>query len=218
MRDAGIAEQMHGGHRPRYHHEPGGRGPGFGPGFGPGPLRHGGPGPDGEGRGRRRGMRAPRGDVRAAVLQLLAEEPMHGYQLMQRIAERSEGAWRPSPGTIYPVLAQLEDEGLVEVARDQGRKLATLTDDGRVVGHVGAAELGDPFAALRENLGPQIDLRGTFDDLASAARQVVRSGTAAQQEAARTVLREARRSLYLILAEGEDARGDGPAVAEPTAP
>jgi DNA-binding PadR family transcriptional regulator len=163
-------------------------------------------------------MRAPRGDVRAAVLQLLAEEPMHGYQLMQRIAERSEGAWRPSPGTIYPVLAQLEDEGLVEVARDQGRKLATLTDDGRAYVTDNAAELGDPFAALRENLGPQIDLRGTFDDLASAARQVVRSGTAAQQEAARTVLREARRSLYLILAEGEDARGDGPAVAEPTAP
>ncbi|HEX5332874.1 MAG TPA: PadR family transcriptional regulator [Cellulomonas sp.] len=162
-------------------------------------------------------MRAPRGDVRAAVLQLLAEEPMHGYQLMQLIAERSEGAWRPSPGTIYPVLSQLEDEGLVEVTRDQGRKLATLTDAGRAYVTDNAAELGDPFAALRENLGPQIDLRGPFDDLASAARQLVRSGTVGQQEAARTVLRDARRSLYLILADGEDARGAGPEAPDPTA-
>ncbi|HUX71445.1 MAG TPA: PadR family transcriptional regulator [Cellulomonadaceae bacterium] len=160
-------------------------------------------------------MRAPRGDVRAAVLQLLAEEPMHGYQLMQLIAERSEGAWRPSPGTIYPVLAQLEDEGLVEVTRGQGRKLATLTETGRAYVSENAAELGDPFAALKENLGPQVDLRGPVEDLASATRQIVRSGTAAQQEAARTVLREARRSLYLILADDED---DQPETTERPAP
>ena len=129
---------------------------------------------------------------------------MHGYQLMQLIAERSEGAWRPSPGTIYPVLAQLEDEGLVEVTRGQGRKLATLTDAGRAYVTENAAELGDPFASLRENLGSQVDLRGPVEDVASAARQIVRSGTAGQQEAAGTVLREARRSLYLILADDEE--------------
>lgn len=208
MRDARMTDLMPDCHRPRNHHEPFGRGPGFGPGFGPGPRRHGGPGPDGDGRGRRRGMRAPRGDVRAAVLQLLAAEPMHGYQLMQLIAERSEGAWRPSPGTIYPVLAQLEDEGLVEVTRDQGRKLATLTEAGRAYVTDNATELGDPFAALRENLGPQVDLRGPVEDVASAARQLARSGTAAQQEAARAVLRDARRSLYLILADDDEGAAE----------
>src|SRR6478609_5305548 len=78
----------------------------------------------------RRG-RVPRGDVRMAILQLLAEEPMHGYQLMQAIGDRSGGRWTPSPGAIYPTLNQLEDEGLVVVTADAGRKLATLTDAGR---------------------------------------------------------------------------------------
>ncbi|MDN5855542.1 MAG: PadR family transcriptional regulator, partial [Actinomycetia bacterium] len=74
--------------------------------------------------------RAPRGDVRAATLTLLAEEPMHGYQLMQAIADRSNGRWTPSPGAIYPTLNQLEDEGLVTITRESGRKLATLTEAG----------------------------------------------------------------------------------------
>jgi len=149
-------------------------------------------------------MRAPRGDVRAAVLQLLGEEPMHGYQLMQRIAERSQGAWRPSPGTIYPVLALLEDEGLVEVTRDHGRKLATLTDEGRAYTAEHADELGDPFAALTREFGTRIDLREPVADLLSAVRQLARSGSDGQQSAARTVLRDARRSLYLILADADD--------------
>jgi len=156
-------------------------------------------------------MRAQRGDVRAAVLQLLGEEPMHGYQLMQRITERSEGAWRPSPGTVYPVLAQLEDEGMVEVTREQGRKLATLTDEGRAYVAEHAEELGDPFAALRAEFGNRVDLREPVEELASAARQLARSGRARQQEAARTVLREARRSLYLILADDDaDLAGTNP--------
>ncbi|MGV8964733.1 MAG: PadR family transcriptional regulator [Cellulomonas sp.] len=152
-------------------------------------------------------MRAPKGDVRAAVLQLLGESAAHGYQLMQLISERSEGVWRPSPGTIYPVLAQLEDEGLVEVTREQGRKLATLTDEGRAYVREHTEELGDPFGALREEVGNRVDLRGPVEELASAVRQLARSGNADQQEAARTVLREARRSLYLILA-GPDGVGD----------
>src|SRR4051794_8291572 len=83
-------------------------------------------------RGRRgRGRRVPRGDVRFAVLLLLAEEPMHGYQLMQAIADRTGGRWTPSPGTIYPTISQLEDEGLVEVTAEAGRKLVTLTGAGR---------------------------------------------------------------------------------------
>src|SRR3954467_7357047 len=75
------------------------------------------------GGGRGRG-RASRGDVRAAVLQLLAQEPMHGYQLMQAISDRSGGRWTPSPGAIYPTINQLEDEGLVTVTAEAGRKLA----------------------------------------------------------------------------------------------
>jgi len=208
MRDAMNTEFDNDGRRRMHHNPPLG-------GFGPGSGHHGGPGWESErhGRGRRRGMRARRGDVRAAMLQLLGEAPMHGYQLMQQIAERSQGVWRPSPGTIYPVLAQLEDEGLVEVTRIQGRKLATLTDDGRAYVRDHADELGDPFAALREEFGSRIDLREPMASLVSAIRQIARSGSAGQQEAARTVLRDARRALYLILADDEsDAAGpvDGP--------
>src|SRR6478609_783253 len=98
-----------------HEHEHGDRHPGF--------RQHH---PRGCGRGR-----APRGDVRTAVLLLLAEEPMHGYQLMQAISDRSGGRWTPSPGAIYPTIAQLDDEGLVTVTADAGRKLVTLTDAGR---------------------------------------------------------------------------------------
>ena len=129
----------------RYHHPRGGR-----PMPPDGPLAHH--------RGRGRG-RAHRGDVRAAVLQLLAEEPMHGYQLMQAIAERSGGRWTPSPGAIYPTLNQLEDEGLVVVTADAGRKLATLTDAGRE--HISAHQetTADPFAGY-DPAAPGADLRG----------------------------------------------------------
>src|SRR5664280_2973652 len=209
MRDVPSRQMNQGDNRlrRRRHHNP------SAPGFDPGPGHHGGPGCNGggHGRGRRRGMRAQRGDVRAAVLQLLKEEPMHGYQLMQRITEHSEGAWRPSPGAVYPVLAQLEDEGMVEVTREQGRKLATLTDEGRAYVAEHAEELGDPFAALRAAFDTRVDLREPVEELASAARQLARSGSARQQEAARTVLREARRSLYLSLANDDaDLAGTNP--------
>src|SRR6478736_9262363 len=104
----------HEGHRGR------GRGPGGPGGFGPGGF-----GPGGFGPGGRRGRR-PRGDVRNAILLLLAEQPMHGYQLMEAIAERSDGRWRPSPGAVYPTLNLLEDEGVVTLTASAGRKLATL--------------------------------------------------------------------------------------------
>ena len=83
-------------------------------------------GPFGGGRGRRR-----RGDVRTALLMLLAEEPRNGYQLMQTIEERSGGRWRPSPGSVYPALAQLEDEGLIRAIERDGTKLFEITDAGR---------------------------------------------------------------------------------------
>src|SRR4051812_22104061 len=169
---------------PRQHHPRGGR-----------PLP-----PEGGPRSHRRGGgrgRAPRGDVRAAVLLLLAEEPMHGYQLMQAIAERSGGRWTPSPGAIYPTISQLEDEGLVTVTADAGRKLVTLTDAGREY----LESQGDPFAGFPAG-GPSVDLRALVEQLHGAVRQVARSGTEAQLTAAAGIIAEARRALYLLLADG----------------
>ncbi|MFC6237391.1 PadR family transcriptional regulator [Longivirga aurantiaca] len=178
-------------------------GPGFGPGFGPRGGQRGG-GRRGPGRGR-----APRGDVRAAVLVLLAEEPMHGYQLMQAISDRSGGRWTPSPGAIYPAIAQLEDEGLVLVTADSGRKVAALTDAGREA--VAAAETTDPFGSFdAEPAGP--DLRALVEGIAGATRQVFRTGSPAQIEAAAAILADTRRALYLLLADGPEAAAQG----EPT--
>jgi DNA-binding PadR family transcriptional regulator len=148
--------------------------------------------------------RAPRGDVRTAVLMLLAEEPMHGYQLMQAISDRSGGRWTPSPGAIYPTISQLEDEGLVTVTADAGRKLVALTDAGRE--HIAARRetWSDPFAGS-EGAWPGADLRGVLEQLHGAVRQVARTGTAAQLAEATRVLGEARRSLYLLLADGPEA-------------
>src|SRR3984885_13798145 len=113
----------HGGHRHRHGPRGGGFGGGpfggFGPGFGPG-------GPRGRGR------KARRGDIRTAALLLLNEEPRNGYQIMQEVQERSDGAWRPSPGSVYPALQQLGDEGLIRSEEVDGRKLFRLTDEGLV--------------------------------------------------------------------------------------
>jgi DNA-binding PadR family transcriptional regulator len=179
----------------RSHHPRGGR-----PGTGDGPpmRRH----PRG-GRGR-----APRGDVRTAVLLLLAEEPMHGYQLMQAVGERSGGRWTPSPGAVYPTISALEDEGLVTVTADSGRKLVTLTDTGRQHVEAGRPTWPDPFAGSAT--GPASDLRGLLGQLQDATRQVARSGSDAQRTEAARILGEARRSLYLLLA-------DGPAPTESSA-
>src|SRR6202171_275716 len=101
-------------------------------GFGGCPFGGGGGPFGGPGRGPRgRGRKARRGDVRTAALLLLAEEPRNGYQIMQEVEERSEGVWRPSAGSVYPALAQLEDEGLIRSQESDGRKLFALTDEGR---------------------------------------------------------------------------------------
>jgi len=141
--------------------------------------------------------------VRNAVLTLLVEEPMHGYQLMQAIADRTGGRWTPSPGAIYPTLSQLEDEGLVIITRDAGRKLATITDAGRE--HVSAmGEAGtDPFAGFDEE-PPGSDLRGLTEQLHGAVRQVARAGSDDQRAATAQILADARKSIYLLLAEGPE--------------
>ena len=161
----------------------------------------------GRGRRRRSGGRVPRGQVRAAVLLLLDEEPMHGYQLMQAIADRSNGAWQPSPGAVYPLLGQLEDEGLITMTADSGRRLATLTDAGRDAVRAGRESWPDPFAEYGDGTeGP--DLRGLVMHVHDAARQVARAGTDAQRQAAAGILSETRRSLYLLLA-GENDGSNG---------
>jgi DNA-binding PadR family transcriptional regulator len=131
---------------------------------------------------------------------LLAEQPMHGYQLMQAIADRSDGRWTPSPGAIYPTLNQLEDEGLVTVTAEAGRKLVTLTDAGREYVEGRRETSIDPFAPFA-SAGPAADLRGLLEELASATRQVARTGSEEQRTAAAKILAEARRSLYLLLAD-----------------
>ncbi len=172
---------------------PGGRGRGWGPG-GRGP---GGPGGPGGGRGRR-----PRGNVRAAVLALLVEEPRHGYSIMTELAERSGGLWRPSPGSVYPVLQQLQDEGLVTAEEADGRKVFALTAAGRELVQQNPAEFAEPWSVAGP--GPRQRVQTLFEGmtaLGSATQQVARLGTAEQAERARAVLDEARRALYRILAE-----------------
>jgi DNA-binding PadR family transcriptional regulator len=185
------------------HRGHGGRRPRGGAGEESGWHGRGEPGPEGGSpRGGRRGGRrgrAGRGDVRIATLLLLDESPMHGYQLMQAMADRTDGAWRPSPGAVYPTIAQLEDEGLVTTEVDGGRKLVTLTAAGRAHVQEQRVGWGDPFGQVA-GAAPGPDLRGPLHELHAAARQVAVSGTPAQVEAATAVLAEARRALYLILA------------------
>ena len=152
--------------------------------------------------GRARG-RAHRGDVRTAILLLLADQPMHGYQIMQAMRDRTGGAWRPSPGAIYPTIAQLEDEGLVTTQEEGGRRLVTLTSEGQTYLDERSARLGDPFADFAERPN-RPDMRDPLHQLHAAVRQIEIGGSTTQLEAAAQVLAQARRALYLILAgEGE---------------
>jgi DNA-binding PadR family transcriptional regulator len=141
--------------------------------------------------------------VRLAILTLLDEQPMHGYELMQAIAERTGGRWTPSPGAVYPAINQLEDEGLVTVAADAGRKVVSLTDEGR--SSLEAREDTDPFGRA-DHSGERPDLRLLVEQLREAVRHVARAGTDSQVAAAAAILEESRRAVYRLLAEeGADA-------------
>jgi DNA-binding PadR family transcriptional regulator len=200
--------------RGKHHHHPGhsermtahkrfGPGPGglgfeagFGPGFGP---RHGFGPPFGGGRGR---GRRRRGDVRLALLRALQEEPQNGYQLMQAIEERSGGRWRPSPGSVYPALAQLEDQGFVRSIERDGQKLYEITDEGRE--HL--SERGDdPSPWDEEEDEGRSELRSLLGQIHLAAVQVGQAANDEQLKRANEVLTETRRALYRILAEDSDA-------------
>ena len=146
-------------------------------------------------------LQSRRGAIREATLALLAEQPMHGYQVMQELGERSGGRWHPSAGSVYPTLQQLEDEGLVTVEDRDGRRTFALTESGRAAAEAIPAER--PWARSER----ADDLGGLVRELGIAALQVTRVGTPAAQDAARTILTDARRSLYRLLAEDDAVTG-----------
>jgi DNA-binding PadR family transcriptional regulator len=158
-------------------------------GFGPGP---------GRGRG---GPRARRGDVRAAVLALLADRPMHGYEMIKEIEERSEGAWTPSAGSIYPMLQQLEDEGLIRGEDSDGKRRFALTDTGKAEVEEKSDDVA-PWDAVRAGAPTgHLQLRNSVGKLIAAVRQVGQAGDEDQRKQVTELLDETRRKVYAILAE-----------------
>ena len=169
-------------------------------GWWPGP-----PGPPGPGRG----PKASRGDVRAAILALLQEGPRNGYQIMSEIEERSGGAWRPSPGAVYPALQQLADEGLISGEETEGRRTVTLTEAGRdyIREHPERARGAWESAAQQEAW----EVPGLFAEaarLAGGIVQIAHAGTPEQVQAAERLLEQTRRRLYQILADDDTGDAD----------
>jgi DNA-binding PadR family transcriptional regulator len=189
-------------------------GPGPGPGaWGGGPFEfavRG--GPFGPPRFGGRGPRVRRGDVRAAILDLLAEgQPWNGYQIIQEIGARTQGVWRPSAGSVYPALQQLEDEALIQTeAGEDRRRMYTLTEEGRAYVEEHADELKASWDAVTGSVNDtEVQLRHTIHQVMVAVSQVAQAGSAAQVQQAGKILADTRRALYRILAtDGEDAEED----------
>lgn len=158
---------------------------GFGPhGFGP----HG---------------RARRGNVRAAILAVLAEQPMHGYEIMQQLEARSGGIWRPSPGSVYPTLQLLEDQGLIKGEDVEGRRVFSLTDEGKAEAEA-VTRQGSPWAASEAGpAGARFKLRGGVKQLMAAVMQVGAAGSQEQIDKTLEILADARKRIYGLLAESE---------------
>lgn len=159
-----------------------------------------------------RATKVRRGDVRAAILDVLRESPRNGYQVIQQIGERSGGAWRPSPGSVYPTIAQLEDEGLVEADAAQGRRTLRLTEDGRAYVADHAEELSEVWMAFEaDEPEPEEGYAALKPEIAAvmnAAWQIISTGTDQQRRDAVQVLVETRRKLYGLLADGDAAAAD----------
>jgi DNA-binding PadR family transcriptional regulator len=161
---------------------------------GPGPwmfrMRHG---------GRRR-----RGDVRAAILALLDERPMHGYEMIQELEERSDGMWRPSAGSIYPTLQLLEDEGLIAGEEHEGKRRFTLTNAGLEAAAKRSADRPPPWEQAAEGADDERqELFASIKQFAPAVIQIAQVGTPDQAQRAKAILDDARKKLYAILAEEE---------------
>jgi len=193
-------------HRRSPHPHPDGHGRGFGPRDG-----FGGPGAP----GRHRGGMVRRGEVRPLILVALARKPMHGYEVIQALEAQSGGRWRPSAGSIYPTLQQLADEGLVTGSDVDGRRVYSVTDEGKAV-----ADAAPPTPWSDDQRGESHDIRRLGRQVVEAAMQVQRVGSANAATAAEVILLDTRAKLYgLLAADGgaieEDAADDEPAT--PTA-
>jgi DNA-binding PadR family transcriptional regulator len=169
--------------------------------------------------GRVRGPKVRRGDVRTAIIDVLhrartADEPINGYQVIQQIAELSNGEWRPSPGSVYPTIQQLEDEGLVEADDERGRRTLRLTEEGRRYVEERAVEMAEtwaPFGEQRQANGDEYaNLKPEIGQVMAAVWQIVTTGTDRQRRDAINILIETRRKLYGLLADGPEGP-DGPA-------
>ncbi|MGD1059257.1 MAG: PadR family transcriptional regulator [Solirubrobacteraceae bacterium] len=209
----GCRSPRHGGEGRHGRH--GGRGPeargDFGGQFGAGPFGFGRGGGPGGPRGR--GRRARRGDIRTAALLLLEEEPRNGYQIMQEVQERSGGIWSPSPGSVYPALQQLEDEGLIRTEESDGRKLFAITDEGRAIVNARGVEQSAPWEQTGDGAGGAHELGKLMREVAHAFMQVMRTGSEGQVAKAAGVLASTRRDLYRILADGDVDVAGGEASA-----
>ncbi|MDR7251487.1 DNA-binding PadR family transcriptional regulator [Nocardioides sp. BE266] len=170
-------------------------------------------------RPQQRGPRVKRGDVRTAIIDVLhrarrAEEPINGYQVIQEISELSSGEWRPSPGSVYPTIQQLQDEGLVESDDERGRRTIRLTDQGVTWAEEHADELAAVWAPFTRTEQPvpdqpsgQADIKSEIGQVVSAVWQLATQGSEQQRRAALDVLVDTRRRLYGILADGRDVDG-----------
>ncbi len=168
-----------------------------------------------------RGPRVRRGDVRAAILDVLrtsgqAEESVNGYQVIQQIAERSNDAWRPSPGSVYPTIQQLQDEGLVETDDERGRRTIRLTASGATYADEHADELAAVWAPFERrereeragSPGDFADLKPEIGQVMSAVWQILTTGSEQQRRTAVDILVETRRNLYGVLADGHEQEDD----------
>ena len=203
----GDPREHRGGHRMRMRMR-GGPGPGPGP-WGGGPFEFGmRGGPFGPKQFRVRGPRVRRGDVRAAILDLLAEgQPWNGYQIIQEIGARTEGVWRPSAGSVYPALQQLEDEALIkaEAAGEDRRRMYTLTEEGQAYVTEHADELKASWDAVTGSVDDAaVQMHNLARQVAMATVQVAQAGTPAQVQQASKILADTRKALYRILAADDE--------------
>lgn len=155
-----------------------------------------------------RGMRGPggfrmrRGDIRTALLAVLAEGPGHGYDVMQKLEEKTGGAWRPSPGSVYPTLQLLEDEGLVRSEVRDGKRVFEITEAGRAESQRRIEEAGGTPWEVADGVALEgRELRESIGQLLMAFKQIAAVGSSSQVQRATAIVRDARRQLYQILAE-----------------
>ena len=158
--------------------------------------------------------------MRAAILAVLADGPLNGYQVIQQISERTGGAWRPSPGSVYPTISQLEDEGLVDGDEERGRRTLSLSDAGRTYLEEHADEIEEVWAPFTREVdersegdrepGPDFaSLKPELGRVMNAVWQIITTGTDEQRRQAVGVLVDARRALYQILADHPGDLDDG---------